>query len=47
MLPPQICAQAMLLSMMYKSLMSCYVSKSFPTSEKWLVLDDILRRSAA
>ena len=46
MLPPQICAQAMLLSMVYKSLMSCYVSKSFSASTKWLVLDDDLRRSA-
>jgi hypothetical protein len=43
-----MCAQAMLLSMVYKVLdvLSCHASKCFSASAKWLVLDD-LRRSAA
>jgi len=42
MLPPLMCAQAMLLSMVYKSLMACQVSKCFSASAKWLVLDDLV-----
>ena len=42
-----MCVQAMLFLMVYKSLVSCHVSKSFSASAKWLALDDDLRCSAA
>jgi hypothetical protein len=42
-----MCAQAMLLSMVLKSFLSCHVSKSFSASAKWLALDEDLRCSAA
>jgi hypothetical protein len=42
-----MCAQAMLLSLVLKSLDSCHVSESFSASVKWLALGDDLRCSAA